>query len=188
MSKPRLLSVLLLATVLLAPSCLPLRKEQRAFVLAPEFATQALPQSNLTVEAVRLPGYLDRYEMVYLAQNGELVKVQNTKWAQPLGALLKDNLSTAVRQRNTEDTPRGTIVLELEHFLMDEAGSFQVAGVLEFRPAAEQPTIRRNVSFRLPSLGRPNADRIVLQSKAALSRLVDMMCSDELATPAETQP
>ena len=186
MSKQRLLYVLLLA-LLVTPSCLKLRQEQRAFVLMPEFAAPSVTQPNLTLETVLLPGYLDRYEMVYLAQNGELVKVRKAKWAQPLGALLKDNLSTALRQRNANDTPKGIIVLELEHFLMDEAGSFQVTGILEYRPAG-QSAVRHVVSFTLPSLGTPNADRIVLQSKAALSRLVDMMCSAELTNSAENQP
>ncbi|MBQ4480286.1 MAG: membrane integrity-associated transporter subunit PqiC [Victivallales bacterium] len=189
MSKHRLLSVLMLAFVFLAPSCLPFRQEQRTYVLVPEMGTPTVTQPNLTLEAVLLPGYLDRYEMVYLAKSGELVKVRKAKWAQPLGALLKDNLSVALRQRNTSDTPKGAIVLELEHFLTDESGAFQVTGFLEYRPVpVGQPAIRHAVSFTLPSLGSPNANRIVLQSKAALSRLADMMCSDELIHPADFNP
>ena len=185
MSKHCLLWTLLLS-LLLTPSCMLLRKSQHAYILPPTSAKPSAQPADRTLEAVKLPGYLDRLEMVYLAKTGELVKVSKAKWAQPLGAMLKENLAATLRQRGSGQTSKATVTLELEQFLMDEKGAFQVSGVMEFRMAS-QPPLRKPVAFSLPSLGSPNAERLVLQSRTALNRLADAICSAELTPPAESE-
>ncbi|MBR6471012.1 MAG: membrane integrity-associated transporter subunit PqiC [Victivallales bacterium] len=176
-----------LLALLLTPSCLFLRQNQHSYILAPENGVSSAAQATRTLEAVKLPGYLDRHEMVYLAKNGELVKVGKSKWAQPLGALLKDSLTMALRQSDRATASKASVVLELEQFLMDATGAFHVAGILSLH-SETTPTLRVPIAFSLPSLGAPSAERIVIQSRAALARLADAICAVELPPSAGSEP
>ncbi|MBO4620599.1 MAG: membrane integrity-associated transporter subunit PqiC [Victivallales bacterium] len=162
---------LLIALVLLAisTSCFTLRQNPHYYVLVAE---PRAASAGINLEDVKLASYLDRHELCYLAKTGELVRLPKAKWAQPLGSILKNYLTTATRPPVgilTDDTPKATIFLD--QFLMNEDGSFQVAGAVEMR-GLNLPTQREGFTFLLPSRGKPSVATMIDQSQLALEKIL----------------
>lgn len=166
----------LTAFVLLTPSCLFTRQNQRYYVLVPETnGTAQTTYSDCILENVRLPSFLDRHEISYLADTGEVVRLSKAKWAQSLGTLVKENLTSAVRQRigTPTDTPAVAMTVILDQFWMTADGTFLVAGFIELRSLSTSDSRRKPFAFQLPSLGQPSVELVVTQTRTALNKILD---------------
>lgn len=159
---------ILLALALLT-SCFSVRQDLHYYMLVAE---PKLAPLRVNLEEVKLAGYLDRHELCYLAKTGELVRLPKAKWAQPLGGILKNYLTTATRPPTgilTDDTPKATLFLDQFH--MNADGTFQVAGAVEIRVLGF-PTQRQGFAFLLPSLGKPSVATMIEQSQLALEKIL----------------
>ena len=162
----------LLALALLTPSCLPTRQKLHYYVLVPQPGNT---DSAIVIEDVKLAGYLDRHELCYLAETGELVRMSKAKWAQPLGAIVKNYLVTATRPKSDFNlAPGAKVTIHLDQFLMTQDGTFQVAGAVETRVNGASGWSRKAFDFQLPSRGEPNVQNLVAQSRTALDRIVEI--------------
>ena len=167
MAYQKLLLVALLALACTAPSCLPQRQEIHYYVVVP----QKLPENFCCeLENVKLVSYLDRHELTYLADNGELVRLPKAKWAQSLGTVIKEYLVMALRPRQAHSAAVLKGAVTIDQFLMTADGKFQVAGIAEYRLGKE--VIRNPFAFELPSKGQPSIETVVAQTRAALEQIV----------------
>ena len=170
MATKHLQFLLALALLFTFTSCFSVRQNQHYYMLV---ATPRLAHSRINLEDVKLASYLDRHELCYLAKTGELVRLPKAKWVQPLGAILKNYFTTALRPPIgilTDDTPKVTVILD--QFLMTADGAFHVTGAVEVR-CPSQPTQRNAFTFVLPSRGTPSVDSLIIQSRTALDKILD---------------
>ena len=170
MAKKHLQFLIALVLLAISTSCFSVRQNSHYYMLV---ATPILGNSFINLEDVKLASYLDRHELCYLAKNGELVRIPKAKWVQPLGAILKNYFTTALRPpfgTLTDDTPKVTLILD--QFLMTSDGTFHVTGAVEIRRPSEA-TQRKAFTFVLPSRGTPSIDSLVIQSRTALDKILD---------------
>ena len=165
------LLTVLLAVALAAPSCIPKRQNLHYYVLVPKAEPKTALRVNL--ENVKLASFLDRHELTYLADTGELIRLPKAKWAQPLGTIIKEYLTAASRPNHefSTDSPDVKSSLTFDQFFMTADGAFHVSGFSESRVGKDYH--REAFAFDLPSQGPPSVSTIVSQTRAALELVVE---------------
>jgi len=158
----------LAAALILGVGCVSLKRtpEARFFVLRSVAEPPALPAPDVErgfvgVMPVRMPGHLDRPQLVTWAAPGELRIDEFLRWGEPLDAgftrTLAENLATLLPEHfvarapwRSSAAPHCRVATELRVFGLQANGEVRLEGRWALLPArGEQPLARGN-----PALGR----------------------------------
>jgi uncharacterized lipoprotein YmbA len=181
---------ILLATLATAASCVSLKRtpEARFFVLRslaepPAAPTGAVQRGFVGVMPVRLPGHLDRPQLVTWTAPGELRIDEFLRWGEPLDAgftrTLAENLGTLLPEHyvarppwRASDVPRCRVVTELRVFGLQPNGEVRLDGRWLVLPArGEKPLARGTASLARGPLASGPADDPAAEVEA-MSELV----------------
>ena len=166
-----------LALALAGAGCVSLKRtpEARFFVLRSLAEPPAAPATPFSVRLVgmlpvRIPGYIDRPQLVTWARPGELRIDEFLRWAEPLDAAitrtLAENLDTLLPETRVIRAPwaagvkpRCRVRVELMQFGPQADGDVRLEGRFAVLPAAEEkPLAAQPVSLRRGPLAGPATD------------------------------
>ena len=156
----------LAAALVLGAGCVSLKhtQEARFFVLRSVAEPEAAPASGFArgfvgVMPVRLPGHLDRPQLVTWAAPGELRIDEFLRWGEPLDTgftrTLAENLATLLPEHvvtrspwRSSAAPRCRVVTELRVFGLQPNGEVRLEGRWALLPTrSEEPLARGNAAF-----------------------------------------
>jgi uncharacterized lipoprotein YmbA len=149
------------------------------------------------VLAVRLPGHLDRPQVVTWTAPGELRIDEFVRWGEPLGAgftrTLTENLQALLPDHvvarapwRASAVPRCRVVTELSVFGLQPSGEVRLEGRWALLPAqAELPLARGTAAFRRGPVGGSNPDAAVEAMSELIADLSRDIAKATLALPPE---
>jgi len=153
--------------------------ENRYYVLSavPPAQPEAPARASLDIASVRLPGLLDRPQLVLRTGTGTVDIRDLDRWAEPLDQMVPRILSQdlASRQRASVQTaPHRRVFVAIDEFMADAAGHARLAGRWWVLADDQDPSTKQERPFALVNASADgNGAEIAMALSDLLGRLAD---------------
>jgi uncharacterized lipoprotein YmbA len=144
---------------------------------ATEGASASSASPALRVGRVRIPGEIDRTELVQRIDATRVKIAEQDKWAAPLDEMIRRALSADLQTRGAAQSASATLSVDIEEFIGDAACAVTLRASWELKPAAADNTAPARTGQELirvpPSSGTCTVAALPMAMSQALAQLSD---------------